>query len=781
MPGRDIKKEKEYVKRKENAIAKEIRFAREDFKDLSNQYKALKKEFDKLEKIHLKKVQNGKEESELERVRYESTKSDLEEFRKTLSQKEMALLAAQAQEADYNRSVYETLQRTRGMFMRFFAWMRSIPERIADSVLDVIAKNKDLRRMEKMTDEERQMEIRKMRAEYSLHIAEKTQERENVRVAKETILENPLNIRGYENLKSADEKDMAVALKLVELSGRECQTFYVGLGQNKMLKFEYVDFERSHNHEAYVSIKLCELQKDAEGKNQLNDSKEIGHIHMLEKNTGIRGTQWEIDLSSSEKTLLRSMVAAERVGEEPAIRNLTEKEKELIAQVTLSDIEKKRMQYNREYGIEPEQTGKQKDAEKEKASQDSNKNSPEEKRDVEKKEYSGKESVRSDEKGHAPDSSTKETGTEAQGKEKKRFSLFQKPEPIPTRAETEKKIEKAIKELHDGYRKDKTLKEHQGPVSVTVDRYTVSICPPNAKNDTAYYKIDDRYAGKYMKSGNNPAFTMDYIHRHGLLENPIKTLSTEGLTPLQLEGNIARGILHDINHHTDEVSGYMEKLQQDVRLNKVAQFMSSDIGKYQSHDAIETMQGMFQKIQTYEIDDSYKDSPIADVCRSVYRQYMGREEMTHAGAFSLAEVNYMDKDGTLYDKDGKLFAGRDGGVVTLDNCTEFCPKEEVNTIVSELQERRSMELGELNEKVEPEPGINAMDNRPIDEQNHEELEHGDWNHSYIEQEEEIPVSYSSEETETDISFNDAGIGVDFALQNNMDYDDMGYDDTEYLM
>ena len=333
MPGRDIKKEKEYVKRKENAIAKEIRFAREDFKDLSNQYKALKKEFDKLEKIHLKKVQNGKEESELERVRYESTKSDLEEFRKTLSQKEMALLAAQAQEADYNRSVYETLQRTRGMFMRFFAWMRSIPERIADSVLDVIAKNKDLRRMEKMTDEERQMEIRKMRAEYSLHIAEKTQERENVRVAKETILENPLNIRGYENLKSADEKDMAVALKLVELSGRECQTFYVGLGQNKMLKFEYVDFERSHNHEAYVSIKLCELQKDAEGKNQLNDSKEIGHIHMLEKNTGIRGTQWEIDLSSSEKTLLRSMVAAERVGEEPAIRNLTEKEKELIAQV----------------------------------------------------------------------------------------------------------------------------------------------------------------------------------------------------------------------------------------------------------------------------------------------------------------------------------------------------------------------------------------------------------------------------------------------------------------
>ena len=510
MPGRDIKKEKEYVKHKENAIAKEIRFAREDFKDLSNQYKALKKEFDKLEKIHLKKVQNGKEESELERVRYESTKSDLEEFRKTLSQKEMALLAAQAQEADYNRSVYETLQRTRGMFMRFFAWMRSIPERIVDSVLDVIAKNKDLRRMEKMTDEERQMEIRKMRAEYSLHIAEKTQERENVRVAKETILENPLNIRGYENLKSADEKDMAVALKLVELSGRERQTFYVGLGQNKMLKFEYVDFERSHNHEAYVSIKLCELQKDAEGKNQLNDSKEIGHIHMLEKNTGIRGTQWEIDLSSSEKTLLRSMVAAERAGEDPAIRNLTEKEKELVAQMTLSDIEKKRMQYNREYGIEPEQTGKQKDAEKEKASQDSNKNLYEEKRDVEKKEYSEKESVRSDEKGHVPDSSIKETGTEAQGKEKNRFSLFQKPEPVPSRAETEKKIEKALKELHDGYRKDKTLKEHQGPVSVMVDRYTVSICPPNAKNDTAYYKIDDRYAGKYMKSGNNPAFTMDW-------------------------------------------------------------------------------------------------------------------------------------------------------------------------------------------------------------------------------------------------------------------------------
>ena len=51
MPGRDIKKEKEYVKRKENAIAKEIRFAREDFKDLSNQYKALKKEFDKLQTL----------------------------------------------------------------------------------------------------------------------------------------------------------------------------------------------------------------------------------------------------------------------------------------------------------------------------------------------------------------------------------------------------------------------------------------------------------------------------------------------------------------------------------------------------------------------------------------------------------------------------------------------------------------------------------------------------------------------------------------------------------
>lgn len=248
--------------------------------------------------------------------------------------------------------------------MRFFTWMRSIPERIADSVLDVIAKNKDLRRMEKMTDEERQMEIRKMRAEYSLHIAEKTQERENVRVAKETILENPLNIRGYENLKSADEKDMAVALKLVELSGRECQTFYVGLGQNKMLKFEYVDFERSHNHEAYVSIKLCELQKDAEGKNQLNDSKEIGHIHMLEKNTGIRGTQWEIDLSSSEKHYFVNGCWQKWVGEEPAHPKSDRKEKELIAQVTLSDIEKKRMQYNREYGIEPEQTGKQKDAEK---------------------------------------------------------------------------------------------------------------------------------------------------------------------------------------------------------------------------------------------------------------------------------------------------------------------------------------------------------------------------------------------------------------------------------
>ena len=94
---------------------------------------------------------------------------------------------------------------------------------------------------------------------------------------------------------------------------------------------------------------------------------------------------------------------------------------------------------------------------------------------------------------------------------------------------------------------------------------------------------------------------------------------------------------------------------------------------------------------------------------------------------------------------------------------------------------RSTELGEVNEKVEPEPGINVMDNRPIDEQDHEELEHGDWNHSYIQQEEEIPISYSPEDAETDIGFNDDGIGVDFALQNNMDYDDMGYDDTEYLM
>ncbi len=36
-------------------------------------------------------------------------------------------------------------------------------------------------------------------------------------------------------------------------------------------------------------------------------------------------------------------------------------------------------------------------------------------------------------------------------------------------------------------------------------------------------------------------------------------------------------------------------------------------------------------------------------------------------------------------------------------------KEEVNTIVSKLQEMRSTELGELNKKVEPEPGINVMD------------------------------------------------------------------------
>lgn len=159
MPGRDIKTEKVYVKNRESAIAGELKAARYDFMEAEKTYKDLLREYDKIEKIHLRKVRNGELESDKERDRYELTKQNMLETRRQLDAKEKTLLMAQSAEYNYQKTRYEMMQRNRGPFARFFTWLSSLPERIADKIIDITVVSAEAKRLSKMSEKERQQEM----------------------------------------------------------------------------------------------------------------------------------------------------------------------------------------------------------------------------------------------------------------------------------------------------------------------------------------------------------------------------------------------------------------------------------------------------------------------------------------------------------------------------------------------------------------------------------------------------------------------------------------------
>lgn len=751
MPGRNIKQEKADISARQTAIGRELRAAQGDFKEAEESYKYLVNEFKKLEKLHLRKVREGEPEGDMERQRYEMTKQDILETRRCLEEKERTLIIARSAEYNFQKERYEMMQRSRDPLARFFNWVVSIPTRVADKIMDITLVNAEAKRIAKLPEKERQDELRKMRAVYSLDQEERKMERVSTTQAKDFILDHPeVGIRNYHEL-DEKQKDMITMEKMVSLCCRTGQTIFVGIGNERLVRLELMDDE-INDRSGYVSIKLCVPERDEQGHAALKEEGEIGHIHVINENRD----EWTVDIQSSSKTRLEAAlaIAANELstsGEERsrALRHLTKEEMEIVAEVTMTDTALKRAALAQEFG---EITA-----------------TPVKGKDVPAKESHEKEPGAVIEGG---DSEKKENSRDDEKKKSIRKEEQDKGTLDRDRQATEKKIEKAIKELHEGYRKDKDLSGHKVPVSIMVDRYNVSICPPNAKNPNAHYKVDGRYAGNYMKSRSNPAITMDYIRNHKVLENPIKTISPDKLDDLQLSGNIARGLLYDVNHRANDVPAYLADLKEsgrEINTAKILQFVNSDIGKYPIQEAAEAMSAMFHKIQSLDMDDRLRESPAAAVYQAAYKKFMGEEEMTHPGEFNSRDVDYVGSDGTLYDKEGKLFLSNDGGIITIDNCQVNCPPEEAGNIREALQEMRRVEIASVDEIIEPET---EQESRADGGREMQGEEKEDWlqpiGDVQFNSADEIP--FGPDDDRLSSPFDGGSLdGPDFGLQNELDF------------
>ena len=104
---------------------------------------------------------------------------------------------------------------------------------------------------------------------------------------------------------------------------------------------------------------------------------------------------------------------------------------------------------------------------------------------------------------------------------------------------------------------------------------------------------------------------MDYIRNHNVLDNPVKTIAHEKLNQLQLDGNVARGMLYDVNHHTADVPGHLNELAangRSVNEKQVENFLKADIRQYGDKEAADTMSEIYGRPQSYDMDAAYGDS-----------------------------------------------------------------------------------------------------------------------------------------------------------------------------
>ena len=123
----------------------------------------------------------------------------------------------------------------------------------------------------------------------------------------------------------------------------------------------------------------------------------------------------------------------------------------------------------------------------------------------------------------------------------------------------------------------------------------------------------------------------------------------------------------------------------------------------------------------------------------------------------------MAKDGTLFDKDGKMFLSEDGKAVTLENCDQHCPPEEAKSIRETLTRMRQEEIG---------PAMDGMDKQPEKEEAPEEK--ADWLDSKeIETDRDVPVQ---EEEQDYMAWDDEQMNEDLRLQAEMDMDFDGGED-----
>lgn len=757
MPNRNIREEARGVRERESEIARELRIAREDFNQAEREYRLLSNEYKKMDDIHLKKVRHGEKESDQEASRRDITKRDLDNIRRTLDEKERVLMIAQSAEYNYRKKQYDMTKRIhRNPVSRFFSWVTSIPGRIVDRVCDAVLISSEAKRLNKLPEEQRQEEMRKVRASYALDQAERKMERPATTQAKEFILDHPeVGIKNFDHLKE-NQKDMITLEKMIGLACRTDQTLYLGIGRERLLKIELVDDEVIGN-DGYVSVKLVLPGRNENGEAFLQEEKELAHIHVVQK-----GLEWEIDMASSTQVRLEAALSLGRheltevsQDKQPVsgLRKMDARESVIVASVTMDDAARKREAFTRAYDKESPVKDAQ-DGKKEKSSEKGNsgKGTPEAEKQPEKAQ--GKEE-------------DKESPDQEADQEKKSEKPAERPREVtPQRKDTEKKVEAAIKELHKGYRKDKNLEDHKHPVTMTVDKYQVSICPPNAKHDTAYYQIDGRFAGNYLRSNANPRITMDYIRNHNVLDNPVKTIAHEKLNQLQLDGNVARGMLYDVNHHTADVPGHLNELAangRSVNEKKVENFLKADIRQYGDKEAADTMSEIYRRIQSYDMDDAYRDSAAGRIYLNAYKDYMSREELSHAGQFKADQVDYVAKDGTLFDKDGKMFLSEDGKAVTLENCDQHCPPEEAKSIRETLTRMRQEEIG---------PAMDGMDKQPEKEEAPEEK--ADWLDSKeIETDRDVPVQ---EEEQDYMAWDDEQMNEDLRLQAEMDMDFDGGED-----
>lgn len=659
MPARDIKRETLDARKRESAIALELRGAKADFKEAKAAYRGAEKELDRIVKIHENKIRNNLPENEMERNRIDVTRNDLDAAKRVLDQKQQALNMAEAIEKKYQKELYQSLQRSRNPVSRFLAWATSIPGRIFDRFLEIAVVNKETRRLQKMPDAERQEEIRKMRTAYEYKLAQDRDERVDTTRAKEYILEHPESgVKGYDELEAAD-KEMVAMDKLIRLCARTQETIHIGLGEHNILKLEFMDDQVSDKG-GYVAIKLCTPGRDEDGNSFLLEDKDIGHFHVVERING----DWSIDMQTSSRTLLQGCMEGARTENSDTIRMPSKEEREIIADVTNRDLAIRRNNMIAAY-------------EKEKEQQKENS-----KGTVEKEENKKEESQKDEKEKSVVTPETKTVGKQA------------------LEIETiEKDIREGIQLLHDEYRADKTLENHKEPVAIEVHGYQLSICPGK---DGAFYKVDDQYVGKYMKSNRNPDIIMKNILSHNALDNPIARIELEGKNNLQVAGYVSKALLFDAVHGTKAAAEFLEANKesvQPVEINekKVAEFLKNDITKLPESRMTEVLKSIFDGVCLAEVDDRLAQQQATGIYKEAYINTMKQDGMFHEGQVYLEDVEFVGQDGTLYDCDGRLFQRPDGGYVTMDNLKDFCPEDILEDTIKELEAIRECSLGNIQE------------------------------------------------------------------------------------